>query len=157
MSIHLDFYIFYHIGINTVIKPHDRHHAGAGADAALASVRIHLDTKLIPLHTDTMSYTYKERRDNTKKQLRDADGHFIPDSPFKPKVKNTSSVSDPLFSFTINNPFKKILHWLDYLRKHHTTSFNFKIKVPLIALPFFLFAIFALFQGFFSLGQYTKK
>lgn len=105
-----------------------------------------------------MSYTDKERRDNSKKQLRDADGHFIPvNSPFKPEVKNTSSVSDPLFSFTINNPFKKFFQWIDYLRKHHTTTFDFKIKVPLIALPFFLFAIIALFQGFFSLGQYTKK
>ncbi len=144
--------------IYSITKPHDRHYAGAGAGAAAASIRIHLDTHHIPLHTDTMSYTDKERRDNSKKQLRDGDGHFIPvKSPFKPKVKNTSSVSDPLFSFTINNPFKKILQWLDYLRKHHTTSFDFKIKVPLIALPFFLFAIFALFQGFFSLGQYTKK
>jgi|GEM_PF-4093574 len=106
-----------------------------------------------------MTYSAKERRANSKKQLRDADGHFIPkkDSPTKQEVKKKSSVNDPLFSFTINNPFKKLLQWIDYLRKHHTTTFDFKIKVPLIALPFFLFVVVGLLQGFFTLGQYTKK
>lgn len=126
-----------------------------------------VDTYSHLLHTDTMSYTVKERRTNAKKQVRDADGHFIPkdsiktdtkiNSSLKPEIKKTSSVNDPLFSFTVNNPFKKLFQWIDYLRKHHTTTFDFKIKVPLIALPFFLFAIIAMFQGFFSLGQYTKK
>ena len=103
------------------------------------------------------------RDDNGKDQNRSSDGTFghkkvePPTSPFKPEIKNTSSVHDPLFSFTLNNPFKKLLQWIDYLRKHHTTTFDFKIKVPLIALPIFLFVVIGLVQGLFNLGQYVQK
>lgn len=48
----------------------------------------------------------------------------------------------PLVSVTITNPFKKILYWLDQIRKHQTTTFAFKLSIPLIALPVIIFAVF---------------
>ena len=48
----------------------------------------------------------------------------------------------PLVSFSISNPFKKILYWLDQIRKKQTTTFVFKVSVPLIALPILVFALF---------------
>src|SRR4030042_3318435 len=48
----------------------------------------------------------------------------------------------PLVSFSISNPFKKILYWLDQIRKKQTTTFVLKVSVPLIALPVFIFALF---------------
>jgi len=48
----------------------------------------------------------------------------------------------PLVSFSISNPFKKILYWLDQIRKKQTTTFVLKVSVPLIALPVFVFALF---------------
>jgi len=114
-----------------------------------------------------MSYTSKERRDNAKKQARNEDGYFIPkesiktetnvQTPFPKEGKKKSSYDDPLVSVKINNPFAKFLKWLDYIRKHQTTTFNFKIKIPLIALPVFLIVVIGIFQGFFSFGKYSQK
>lgn len=114
-----------------------------------------------------MSYTVKERRTNAKKQVRDGDGHFIPEeeiktetkikTPFPKKSGGTSSADEPLVSVRINNPFAKLLKWLNYVRKHQTTTFNFKINIPLIALPVFLFVIIGILQGLFSLGKYSQK
>src|SRR4030042_3411890 len=64
-------------------------------------------------------------------------------------IKSSTSKSDikaefekPLVSFSISNPFKKILYWLDQIRKKQTTTFVLKVSVPLIALPVFIFALF---------------
>lgn len=48
----------------------------------------------------------------------------------------------PILSVTVSNPFKKILYWLDQIRKHQTTTFAFKLSIPLIALPVLVFAVF---------------
>src|SRR3989338_4817525 len=48
----------------------------------------------------------------------------------------------PLVAVTVNNPFKKILYWLDQIRKHQTTTFAVKLSIPLIALPVIIFAAF---------------
>jgi len=101
-------------------------------------------------------------------RIRDEHGKYIDADPIKTETKistpipprdtgTDSSADKPLFSFQINNPFAKFIKWLDYIRKHQTTTFNVKIKIPLIALPVFLVVAFGLFQGFFTLGQYTKK
>ena len=115
-----------------------------------------------------MSYTVKERRTNTKKQVRDEDGHFIPkedikietktQTPFPPKedIKKSSS-DEPLVSLQVHNPFKKLLKWLNYIRTHQTTTFNFKINIPLIALPVFIAVTMGILQGFFSLGKYSQQ
>ncbi|MDA1316908.1 MAG: hypothetical protein O3B87_02680 [bacterium] len=114
-----------------------------------------------------MAYTAKKRREYSKKQVRDEDGHFIPfkditteskvQTPFPHTETKKSTYDDPLVSIKVNNPFVKILKWLDYIRKHQTTTFNFKMNIPLIALPVFLMVMMGIFQGFFSLGQYSKK
>ena len=106
---------------------------------------------------------------STDKRVRGEDGKYIPkedikietktQAPFPPKedTKKSSSSDEPLVSFRINNPFAKLLKWLDYIRKHQTTTFDFKIKIRLIALPVFLFIVMGIFQAFFSLGQYSQK
>lgn len=59
----------------------------------------------------------------------------------------------PLLTVTVNNPFKKLLHWLDEIRKKQTTTFDLKVKIPLLALPIFLAVLAGAFQFFFSLGK----
>ena len=51
-------------------------------------------------------------------------------------------IEKPILSITVSNPFKKILYWLDQIRKHQTTTFAFKLSIPLIALPVLVFAVF---------------
>jgi len=99
--------------------------------------------------------------DDKDDQPRNNDGKFTQKSsftsPLKPEVKMKSDINEPLFSFAINNPFKKILKWLEYVKKHNTTKFDMKITVPLIALPFFFAGILGLMTGFFGLGQFAKN
>ena len=59
-----------------------------------------------------------------------------------PAVDIEPEFEKPLISVTISNPFKKILYWLDQIRKHQTTTFAFKLSIPLIALPVLVFAVF---------------
>lgn len=79
---------------------------------------------------------------------RDAHGRFV-----SPKIKTQTSVSTPtsninpefekpILSVTVTNPFKKILYWLDQIRKKQTTTFAVKLSIPLIALPVIIFAAF---------------
>ena len=100
-------------------------------------------------------------------RLRDANGHFV-------KIKATSSLKTPLdlsdpesnrgigdhersrmadfekplVSVNINNPFKKILYWLDQIRRRQTTTLAFKLSIPLIALPIVV-------AGVFTLGRFS--
>lgn len=53
----------------------------------------------------------------------------------------------PLVTVSISNPFKKILYWLDQIRKKQTTTFAFKLSIPLIALPVLVFAIYQVGRG----------
>lgn len=81
---------------------------------------------------------------------RDASGRFV-----SGKIKTETTVSSPLevapnpefekpvLSVTINNPIKKILYWLDQIRKKQTTTFAIKLSIPLIALPVIIFAAFS--------------
>ena len=80
---------------------------------------------------------------------RDAHGRFV-----SSKIKSKTSVSTPadvplnpefekpVLVVTITNPFKKILYWLDQIRKRQTTTFAVKLSIPLIALPVIIFAAF---------------
>lgn len=85
------------------------------------------------------------------KQPRDAQGHFIKQTDVKAKVSVTSTdlpfvpeFEKPLVSVTITNPFKKILYWLDQIRKHQTTTLAFKLSIPLIAMPVVILGVFSL-------------
>jgi hypothetical protein len=102
-------------------------------------------------------------------QPRDASGKYIKkDTPISQtinvEVKSSSTVDSlkvnkdemiekPVLSLQVNNPFKKLLYWLKDVRKKQTTTFDFKIKIPLIALPIFLIVLGAAFQFFFNLGK----
>lgn len=67
--------------------------------------------------------------------------------------KDPKDLDEPLV--VINNPFHKLLHWLDDIRKKQTTTFDLKISVPLIALPIFLVVIGSAMQYMFTLGKQT--
>lgn len=105
------------------------------------------------------------------KKPRNAEGKFIkndsnPKDAISTSIKSETlldnQISDrdiekPLVSFSINNPLKKVLYWLKDVRKKQTTTFDFKIKIPLIALPIFLIVLGAAFQFFFNLGRQEEQ
>ena len=82
---------------------------------------------------------------------RDAHGRFI-----SSKIKAQTTVSSPadvstipefekpVLQITVSNPLKKILYWLNEIRKKQTTTFAVKLSIPLIALPVIIFAAFQL-------------
>lgn len=104
---------------------------------------------------------------------RDAEGRFVdqntdPAETVKTTFETTGPINvitkpakdnfdEPLVSVKIQNPFKKILHWLNDIRKKQTTTFDFKIKIPLLALPIFFAVLGGAFQFFFNLGQAKEK
>ena len=51
-------------------------------------------------------------------------------------------IEKPILEITVSNPFKKLLYWLNQIRKRQTTTLAFKLSVPLIALPVLVFAVF---------------
>src|SRR3990167_7901704 len=82
---------------------------------------------------------------------RDANGRFQK----APQIKSKTSASTPpvtpipdfekpLVSLNINNPFKRILYWLNEIRRKQTTTFAIKVSIPLIALPVVIIAVFTL-------------
>lgn len=70
---------------------------------------------------------------------------------------NDPSLDKPLLSVQINNPFRKLLLWIKEIKNKQTTTFEFKIKIPLIALPIFLVVLGSAFTFFFNLGKDTQK
>lgn len=84
---------------------------------------------------------------------RDTHGRFVKANiTAKTEVKTPIPTTNPEFekpvlSVTVNNPIKKILYWLDQIRKHQTTTFAVKLSIPLIALPVLVFAAFQLGRG----------
>ena len=77
---------------------------------------------------------------------RDAHGRFVkktvtvstPTSTVNPEFEK------PILQVTVTNPLKKILYWLDQIRRKQTTTFAIKLSIPLIALPVIIFAAFQL-------------
>lgn len=86
-------------------------------------------------------------------QARDKNGRFTSSNPAS-TIKTKTSVSTPtdvpinpefekpVLQVTVSNPLKKILYWLDQIRKKQTTTFAVKLSIPLIALPVIIFAAF---------------
>lgn len=118
-----------------------------------------------------MAFVLPESKDI---KSRDANGRFIKKgTPAEDTVKTEISTSgpeiipakstgkdsldEPLISVTVQNPLKKLLHWLDQVRRKQTTTFNFKISIPLIALPIFIVVIGSAFTAFFNLGKLTAQ
>src|SRR4030042_2629084 len=78
---------------------------------------------------------------------RDENGRFISlkakTSQSGPKdVKINPELEKPILQVTVTNPLKKILYWLDQIRKKQTTTFALKLSLPLIAIPVIIFAAF---------------
>ncbi len=87
-----------------------------------------------------------------KDRPRDPQGHFL-----KAKASSSTPLDNipaipefekPLVEVAITNPFRKILYWLDQIRRRQTTTFAFKLSIPLIALPLVI-------AGFFTLGRFS--
>ena len=82
---------------------------------------------------------------------RDTHGRFVKADQItaKTEVKTPIPTTNPEFEkpilqVTVTNPLKKILYWLDQIRKKQTTTFAVKLSIPLIALPVIIFAAFQL-------------
>lgn len=102
-------------------------------------------------------------------QPRDAYGHFVSRStPPEDAIRTETQVKtppgppknpldEPLVSIQIQNPLKRLLYWLNDVRKKQTTIFEFKLKIPLIALPIFLAILGGAMQAMFSLGKSVEK
>ncbi|MBI2430397.1 MAG: hypothetical protein HYV39_00030 [Candidatus Levybacteria bacterium] len=104
---------------------------------------------------------------------RDAEGRFVgenvdPITTTKTTLETSGPINivtkppkenfdEPLLSVKVQNPFKKLLHWLNEIRKKQTTTFDFKIKIPLLALPIFFAVLGGAFSFFFNLGQTKEK
>lgn len=68
--------------------------------------------------------------------------------------KENKELEKPLVAVSVNNPLSWLLKWLNQLRKKQTTTFTFRLGVPLIAIP----VLVAAFAGvFFGLGRVTTK
>jgi len=63
-----------------------------------------------------------------------------------------AKLEKPLVSVSINNPLTWLMKLINQLKKKQTTTFTFRLGVPLIALPV-LIAAFA--AAFFGLGKIT--
>ncbi len=76
---------------------------------------------------------------------RDAKGRFVKSTTPKVELKvsgpvqlTTPSVPEtdkPLISFTVDNPLKRFFRWLEYLKKHQSTTIALRISIPLIGIP----------------------
>lgn len=81
--------------------------------------------------------------------LRDSNGRFASSKPITAKTSVTAPTvtpvpefEKPILQLTVSNPLKKILYWLNEIRKRQTTTFAVKLSIPLIALPVIIFAAF---------------
>lgn len=84
----------------------------------------------------------------SKLKVADESGEAIKGSEISAKSELSTPKTDinpefekPIVSVSVSNPFKKILYWLDQIRKRQTTTFAFKLSIPLIALPVIIFAV----------------
>ncbi len=124
------------------------------------------------VHTDGM---FVDPEDPEKeKKIRDAEGKFVskktdpvdtakktvevsgPITVVREAIKDPS-IDKPLVSVQINNPFRKLFLWIKEIKNKQTTTFEFKIKIPLIALPVFLVVLGSAFTFFFNLGKDAQK
>jgi hypothetical protein len=68
--------------------------------------------------------------------------------------KEERELEKPLVSLSINNPVSWLMKVVNKLKKKQTTTFTFRLGIPLIALPIFIAAFAGLF---FGLGKITTK
>lgn len=68
--------------------------------------------------------------------------------------KEEEELEKPLVSVSVNNPISWFMKVINNLKKKQTTTFTFRLGIPLIALPIFIAAFATLF---FGLGKLTTK
>ena len=68
--------------------------------------------------------------------------------------KEKEELEKPLVTLSVNNPISWFMKVVNNLKKKQTTTFTFRLGIPLIALPIFI----GVFAGlFFGLGKITTK
>lgn len=108
-----------------------------------------------------MPFNSKSGKEAESHLRRDNKGHFISSqretsslikgdgtrSDFKVTspldVKLNPEFEKPIVSVNINNPLRKILYWLDQIRRHQTTTLAFKLSIPLVVIPVIIAAAFS--------------
>jgi hypothetical protein len=61
------------------------------------------------------------------------------------EAKEEAEIEKPLVSVSVNNPLSWLMKLINKLKKKQTTTFTFRLGVPLIALPVIIAAIAGLF------------
>ena len=92
----------------------------------------------------------------TKIHVVDREGQVLETGTITTKSRATTpeglevipELEKPMLSVTINNPLKKLLYWINEIKKRQTTTLAFKLSIPLIALPIVL-------AGVFTLGRFS--
>lgn len=123
-----------------------------------------MTTTLLLINTIYMDESISGHQKAAATQPHDESGHFttkptLPSSTeqikpaAKPANQQDASLDAPLVSVSINNPFSKILHWLDDIRKKQTTEFDIKLKIPLLGWAVLVGFIF----GAVNVTQYLQN
>lgn len=107
-----------------------------------------------------MSYTKEDRQQAAAKETRDQFGHFVKTESAKPPTASPASSgasakdpNEPLVSFSIQNPLKYLVRFLNKVRKENTIT----IKIPpLIAIPILL-ALVSVIPASFGFGRSVEK
>ena len=76
--------------------------------------------------------------------------------PLKPESANLKPDA-PLVSISIDNPFKRLMRWLDEIRKKQITELNLKLKLPLavtLSITAMSFGIVTTTNYFYNWGKY---
>lgn len=90
----------------------------------------------------------------------DTSGRFTSSTKIEtPSVPLVPELEKPLVQVSITNPLRKIMYWLDQIRRHQTTTFAIKLSIPLIALPVIAVVFFQLGRNYafpFPLTTFTS-
>lgn len=81
-----------------------------------------------------MPYDSKDRKKNAEQQIRRPDGTFVHITSETELAAPDPALDKPLIAVSVNNPFKKLLQWLDQIRRNQNTTFTIKLKLPFIVL-----------------------
>lgn len=72
------------------------------------------------------------RKKHVVNQMRATDGTFMSIQTDTTLAPEDAELDKPLVTVSVQNPFKKLLHWIDQIRRNQSTTFSIKLKLPLI-------------------------
>lgn len=97
-----------------------------------------------------MTFNSAQSKQLANKRKRDEKGHFVKKDGVKLTTKVKSPTTNiipefekPIVSLSVNNPLRKIMYWLNEIRKHQTTTLAFKLSIPLVVVPVIIAAAFS--------------